>query len=90
MINKLTDTIKKFSNTIKNFDKVVKTIMKYGLEFSFSFISMAIIFLFIYILFLPSPNLYYLGIYIFKFALTIGIEFIICGIACDTIKKQLT
>ena len=81
--------INKILTSFKNLDNIVKKIMKYGIEFSFIGALASVTLLFSYILFFHSPTLYYIGIYSLKLTITIAIEFIICGFACDTIKKQL-
>lgn len=69
-------------------EKNVKKIMKYGFLFSFLVCVIAMVLLLSYELF-SSPDLYYIGLSVFQLSLFFAVEFIICGIAIDTIKKQM-
>ena len=82
MINKL---LKDF----KNLDKLTYKIMKIGLKTCFGICLFSTLILFTYDLTLTSPSLYYLGILLFKLSCVFGVEFIICGLVVDSIKKQL-
>lgn len=83
--------MKKFiNNTIEKFNSLevlVKKIMKNGIKFSFIVSFIAIIILLTYE-FSGNIHLYYIGLGIFQVSLFWAVEFIICGIAIDTIKKQ--
>lgn len=81
--------IKNLINSFKSFDKVTHRILKYGLEFCFALSMISIIILLTYNLIFATPSLYYIGISLFKLSLVFGIEFIICSIVVDSIKKQM-
>ena len=74
---------------IKKLDNKTKIIMKYGFISAFivSIISCAI--LLTYQVFYASPDLYYIGLQVFKISLVIANSFFVCGLAVDTIKKEL-
>ena len=81
-----------FNNIIKLFkdlDEKVKKIMKYGFIFSLCFCFVATFILFTYNTIYASPDLYYIGLQMIQTGLFFVVEFIICGIAMDKIKKQL-
>lgn len=80
---------RKLLDTFKNLDKKTFRIMNYGLKFCFAICLIAILILFTYICDFASPFIYYLGINLFRLSLIFGIEFIICGLVVDSIKKQL-
>ena len=79
----------KIKNLFKNLDKTDLKIMKIGLKISFFIIIFSVFLLCIYLEFIHSIFLYNLAIAIFKLSTYIGIEFIICGIVVDTVKKQI-
>ena len=81
--------IKNLINSFKSFDKVTHRILKYGLEFCFALSMISVIILLTYNLIFATPSLYYIGISLFKLSLVFGIEFIICSIVVDSIKKQM-
>ena len=81
--------IKNLINSFKGFDKVTHKILKYGLEFCFALGMISVIILLTYNLIFATPSLYYIGISLFKLSLVLGIEFIICSIVVDGIKKQM-
>lgn len=69
-------------------EKTVKKIMKYGFLFSFLVCMISMFVLLAYEHF-NHPDLYYIGLSVFQLSLFLTVEFIICGIAVDTIKKQM-
>ncbi|MCI9016464.1 MAG: hypothetical protein HFJ53_04815 [Clostridia bacterium] len=81
--------IKILINKFNTMEVKVKHIMKHGISFSFS-VCLFSIFLLICYSFIKSPIIYEIGIAIFNLGLFLVVEFIICGIAVDTIKKQLS
>ena len=81
--------LKNIINKAKKFESLTKKIIKYGFIFSFILSITSSIILFTYINFYSTPELYYIGLSLFKTSLTFAVEFIICGFAIDTIKKQL-
>ncbi len=80
---------KKIFNSFKNLDKLTMVIMKNGLVFCFILSIISLIVLITYDLSFTSPFLYTVGLGLFKLSLIFGIEFIICGLAVDGIKKQI-
>ncbi len=78
-----------FFNMFNNMDGKIKKILKYGFRFSFLVSSFAIILL-LFDNVLNYPDLYYISFSIFKLGLFFLVEFIVCAIAVDTIKHQIT
>ena len=78
--------VEKIRDLFKNVNKKILKIMKYGLQFSFFICIIATIILCTYLLFYHDTFLYFLGLTSFKLGITIGIEFIICGLSVDAIK----
>ena len=81
--------INKFIEYLKNVDKLTYKIMKKGLKFCFGLLVLSSFALIIYGLFAFSLDLYYIGLSLFKLGCTLGVEFIVCGLVMDTVKKQL-
>lgn len=82
------DLIKMIKDKFNSMEQSVKKIMKNGLMFSFIVIVISTIILLTYN-FLGYLYLYYIGLGLFQAALFWAIEFIICAVAIDTIKKQI-
>lgn len=76
-------------NSFKNLDKLVKQIMKIGLEFCSVLGMISLIILVTYNLSFTIPIVFTIGLILFKLSLIFGVEFIICGLAADRIKKQM-
>ncbi len=72
----------------KHLENITYKIMKNGFKFSFLLLAISIIILLTYIFIFAEPFFYYAGIAIFKLSLTFCIEFLICGLVVDTIKKS--
>ena len=72
----------KIVNCFKNLDKLTKLIMNNGLKFCLflGLISIAVLVTYNFSLTIPV---------LFRLSLIFGIEFVICGIVVDGIKKQL-
>ena len=68
--------IKLFIEKFNSFDDTIKKIVKYGFKFSFAVCILSILILLI-------------GLSVFRLSLFFAVEFIICAIAIDTIKKQI-
>lgn len=81
--------IKFIKEKIKNLESLVKKIMKYGFYFSFFLCMISASILFTYETFYAIPDLYYIGLSLFKTSLTFAISFFICALAVDSIKKQI-
>ena len=72
---------------LKNLDKNIFKIMKYGLLFCGCVTLVSIAVLLTYI-FLGSNFFYYLGLSLMKSSFTFAVEFVVCGIVVDFIKKK--
>lgn len=81
--------IKKIVNLYKELDKLTFKILKHGLEFCFCLCILSILVLFTYESINSTPTLYYIGLSLFRLSIIWSIEFIICAIVVDSIKKQL-
>ena len=82
MLNKIIDCF-------KNLDKLTKLIMNNGLKFCLFLGLISIAVLVTYNFSLTIPILFYVGFVLFRLSLIFGIEFVICGIVVDGIKKQI-
>lgn len=81
--------LKKIYTYYKNLDKTTYKILYKGLEFCFLLSTISAFILLSYILFFQAPLIYYIGISLFKLSLIFSVEFIICSLVVDNIKKQL-
>ncbi len=81
--------LKSLMNNYKNLDKLTYKIMKNGLIFCFVLCIISVVILFTYEVYITSPSLYYIGLILFKLSINFGIEFVVCGLVVDSIKKQL-
>ena len=72
----------------QNLDKNIKIIMKYGFIFSLLCCLLSVFILYTYHKLKTSPLVFTVGTILFKTSLMFLADFIICGIAFDTIKKQ--
>ena len=79
--------MQKMISELKNLDKDTFKIMRYGLLFCscLSTISVAILLTYIFI---GSNFFYYLGLTLMKSSFTFAVEFVICGIVVDFIRKK--
>lgn len=80
---------KKIISSFKNLEQKTHKIMKSGLQFSLGIGILASFLLFVYETSFTNPSLYHFGLTLFKLSLMFGIEFIICGIVVDSLKKQI-
>ena len=80
---------KSIFDTIKKLDPKTKTIMRFGFISAFTVLVISGFILFTYQAFYASPNLYYIGLQVFKISLVIAISSFVCGLVVDTIKKEL-
>lgn len=76
-------------NKFKNMDVKIKNIMKYGFTFSLLFCLFSILILYTYHQLYTVPLIFTVGTILFKTSLMFFVDFLICGIAFDTIKKQI-
>ena len=74
----------------KKLDIKLKNALHIGLIFSFILCIFSSIILFTYQFVYEIPDLYYIGISLFKSSLIFGCTFIMCAISFDTIKNELT
>lgn len=81
--------IKTFINTYKNLDKKTLKILKNGFIFSFIICLLSIFILLTYIFLFTIPTLYYIGLLMFQLSISFAVEFIICAIVVDSIKKNI-
>ena len=81
--------IKSIFSNFKNLEDITYKIMKKGFFFCFILAIIATIILFTYKVLPLSPIIYYIGFALFKLSIYFVIEFIVCGFAVDSIKKQL-
>ena len=81
--------MKKIKCLFNNLDKTDLKIMKIGMKICFAILMISIMLLCIYLLFIHNLFLYKLGLSIFRLSTYFAIEFIICGIIADIVKKQL-
>lgn len=79
--------VKQFIDNFKNIDRKISKIMKYGLAFCFILSILACSLLITYLSFSANLLLFDIGIILFKFSLTLAVEFIICGYAVDIIFR---
>ncbi len=69
-------------------DEKTKKILKYGIYFSI-FVCTISVFILLTYHFHASPDLFYIGLEVFRLGLFFIVEFIICALAIDTIKNQV-
>ena len=79
--------MQKMISELKNLDKDTFKIMNYGLFFCSCIALIAVVILLTY-LFSSSSFFYYLGLTLIKSSFTFAVEFVICGIVVDFIRKQ--
>ncbi|MCI8482561.1 MAG: hypothetical protein HFJ27_05920 [Clostridia bacterium] len=80
--------IKLLKDKFNSMEEKIKKIMKHGFIFSFLVCMLGIGLLLAYDL-NANLDLYYIGLSVFRLSLFFSVEFLICGIAIDTIKKQI-
>ena len=81
--------IDKFKNTFFNLEKKTKMIIKNGIKFCFILCVVSLFLLLTYDFSFANPHLFDIGITLFKMSLLFSIEFLICGIVVDSLKKNL-
>ena len=79
--------MQKMISELKNLDKDTFKIMRYGLLFCCYLSLIAVTVLLTYV-FIGSNFFYYLGLTLMKSSFTFAVEFVICGIVVDFIRKQ--
>ncbi len=78
----------KIFSGFKNLDNDTYKIMKYGLLFSFILTIISTSILLTYII-LGNNFLFNLGITLIKLSFTFAVDFVICGIVVDSLRKQI-
>ena len=86
MIKNFFDMIKK---TFNDLDKKCLKIIKTGLKFCFLILLCSMAILVTYLFFLHNNFVYQIGLLVFQLSLYFAIDFIVSGIAIDSIKKQI-
>ena len=81
--------MEKLKNLFNNIDELDLKIMKNGLKFSFTILIISVIILTFYLCFKNNLSLYTLGLLLFRTSTYFAIEFIICGVIVDSIKKGI-
>ena len=79
--------MQKMISELKNLDKDTFKIMKYGLFFCACIALIAVAILLTYI-FLGSSFYYHFGLTLMKSSFIFAVEFIICGVVVDFIRKH--
>ena len=80
---------KNFKELFNNLDKTDLKIMKNGIKFCLVLLLFSVLLLSIYLSSVHTIFLYDLGLSLFKLSTYFAVEFIVCGIVTDTIKKQI-
>lgn len=83
------DFMKQLKNLFNNLDKTDLKIMKFGIKICFGILLIAILLLSSYLFYVHNFFLYDLGIAILKLSTYFAVEFIICGIVADMVKRQI-
>lgn len=81
--------IDKMKHTFQKLETQTKTIMKNGIQFCFFLCIISLIVLLTYDFIVENPLLFDIGILLFKMSSFFSIEFLICGIVVDSLKKNL-
>ena len=79
--------MQKMISELKNLDKDTYKIMKCGLLFS-TFTALNSVAILLAYIFLGINFLYYLGIALIEASFSFAVEFVICGIVVDFIRKK--
>lgn len=80
--------VKQFIDNFKHIDEKISKIMKYGLIFCFTLAIFSSLLLVTYISLSANLLFFDIGIVLFKFSLSLAVEFIICGYAVDIILRR--
>lgn len=78
-----------FIKLFHNFDIVTYKILKYGLLFCLCLSVFSVSILLTYNIIFSSPFLFNFGMFLFQSSLILCIEFIICSIVTDKLKKEV-
>lgn len=81
--------IKTLIEKLKNLDDKTKKIMHIGFTLSFILCTFSVLILFTYNTFYNLPDLFYIGISLFKTSTIFASTFFMCGLGFDTIRKEM-
>jgi len=81
--------IKIFKEKFNKIDKKILRVMNTGFKYCLLLAFISCFILLTYHYNLKSPDLYYCGILLFKTSLFFFVDFIVCGCAVDTIRKEI-
>ena len=79
----------KINNIINNLDFKTKVIIKNGFKFCTFLCAISLFLLVTYIFWFSIPLVFNIGIMIFEMSLLFSVEFLVCGIVVDSLKKRL-
>ena len=79
--------MQKIISELKNLDKDTFKIMRYGLFFC-SIISLIAVAILLTYIFSGSSFFYHLGLTLMQSSFTFAVEFVVCGIVVDFIRKK--
>ena len=82
--------IKKFKEKISGIDTKILKVMNLGFKCCLVLGFIACFILLTYHYNIKSPDLYYSGILLVKSSIFFFVDFIVCGFAIDTIRKEIT
>ena len=81
--------IRKIKEALKSLDLKTTNLMKNGFKLSFVLILISTYILFTYQFIYKEPNLFYVGISLFKTALSYATAFLMFGLGFSSIKNEL-
>ena len=81
--------INKLLTNLKEIDKNMIVLINKGIFFSLLVCIASIIILFLYNTYFHIPDLYNVGLLLFKNGLMFAVASLVCGFAIDIIKKQM-
>ena len=79
----------KIIDIINSLDSKTKVIIKSGFKFCTFLCVISLVLLVTYIFWFSTPLVFNVGIMIFQMSLLFSVEFLICGIVVDSLKKRL-
>ena len=79
----------KIKDTLNNLDQKTKLIIKNGITSCIILCILSISLLITYIFWFSIPIIFNIGIMLFQISLLFSVEFLICGIVVDSLKKRL-
>jgi len=79
----------KINDIINNLDFKTKVIIKNGVKFCTFLCAISLFLLVTYIFWFSIPLVFNIGIMIFEMSLLFSVEFLVCGIVVDSLKKRL-